>query len=160
MSAASQKDSKTVFLVEDDSSALNLYSNRLEQAGFRTASAFDAENAFEALPNLSADLIILDLMLPRLGGFEVLNAIRSNSRLKNTPVLVLSNAYLPEMTRKALKAGGNRALPRSECTSSELISISRELAGIEKASNGDRPNGASGNGDSFARTGREGSAAN
>src|SRR6476661_2097077 len=107
-------DSKTVLLVDEDSSMVNLYSKRLELAGFRTASA-----SSEALPNLSAGLIILDLMLPKLGGFELLQAIRSDSRHKNTPVLVLSNAYLPEMTRKALEAGGNKALPKSECTSSE-----------------------------------------
>src|SRR5262249_47565678 len=105
-------------------------STRLEQAGFRTASAYDAEQAFQALPNLSADLIILDLLLPKRGGVELLQAIRSEGRHKSTPVLLLSNAYLPEMAQKALKAGGNKALSRSECTSSELISISRELIGI------------------------------
>src|SRR5262249_51226863 len=101
--ADTSTQSKSVFLVDDDSSAVNLYSNRLEQAGFRTASAFDAGDALEALPNLSADLIILDLMLPKPGGFKLLEAIRSNSRHKATPVLVLSNAYLPEMAQKALR---------------------------------------------------------
>src|SRR5215468_4617634 len=93
---------KTVFLVDDDSSTVDLYSHRLEEAGFKTASAFDTEKASEALPNLSADLIIVDLMMPRLGGFQVLEAVRSNSRHKDTPVLVLSNPYLPEMAQKAL----------------------------------------------------------
>ena len=124
---------KTIFLVEDDSPTVNLYSNRLEQAGFRTAAAFDAQEACGLLPNLSADLIILDLLLPKRGGFELLEAIRSDSRHKATPVLLLSNAYLPEMTQKALKAGGNKALARSECTSSEFISVSRQLVGISDA---------------------------
>src|SRR5437868_2811426 len=120
-------DSRTVFLVDDDTSTVNLYSRRLEQAGFKTASAYDAKEASDALPNLSADLIILNLMLPRRGGFDLLQAIRSDDRHKETPVLVLSNAYLPEMAQRALKAGGNKALSRSECTSSQLISISRQL---------------------------------
>src|SRR3974390_2062684 len=130
-------DSKNVFLVGDDSSTVNVYGSRLEQAGFRIASVSDAMGAFQALPNLSADLIILDLMLPKLGGFELLQAIRSDSRHKDTPVLVLSNAYLPEMAQKALKAGGNKALPKSECSSSELLSISRELVGISTSGRGD-----------------------
>jgi len=88
---------RTVFLVDDDSSTVSLYSTRLEQAGFKTASAFDTKEAFEVLPNLSADLIILNLMLPNRGGFEFLEAVRSDSRHKDTPVLVLSNAYLPEL---------------------------------------------------------------
>jgi len=53
MTANTSTDSKTVFLVDDDSSTVNLYRNRLEQAGFRTALAADAEEAFEALPSLS-----------------------------------------------------------------------------------------------------------
>jgi len=131
ITANTSTDSRTVFLVDDDFSAVDLYSRGLEQAGFKTASVLDPKEAFEALPNLSADLIILDLMLPKKSGFELLEAIRSNSRLKKTPVLLLCNAYLPEMAQKALKAGGNKALSRSECTSSELISVSRELAGVE-----------------------------
>src|SRR5262245_35868352 len=119
--------SKTIFLVEDDSSTVDLYTNRLEQAGFRTAFVSDARQAFEALPNLSADLIILDLMLPKLGGFQLLEAIRADNRHKNTPVLVLSNAYLPEMAQRALRAGGNKALHKSQCSPSRLISVSREL---------------------------------
>jgi DNA-binding response OmpR family regulator len=121
--------SKSVFLVDDDLSTVSLYSNRLEQAGFKTASAADAKAACAALPELCADLFIVDLMLPKRGGFELLEAIRSDRRHRDTPVLVLSNAYFPEMAQKALRSGGNKALPRSECTSSELISISRELVG-------------------------------
>src|SRR6266699_1539286 len=129
----------TVFLVDDDSSTANLYSSKLEQAGFRTELAFNKQAACDVLPNLSADLIILNLMLPKRGGFELLEAIRSDSRHKDTPVLVLSNAYLPEMTQKALRAGSNKALSKSQCTSSELISVSRDLVGISEAGHIDQP---------------------
>src|SRR6266496_2857074 len=128
---------RSVFLVDDDSSAVNLYRLGLEQAGFKTASAFDTAAAVQALPNLCADLIILDLMLPKRGGIQLLEAIRSDRRHKNTPVLVLSNTYLPELAQRALRAGGNKALPRSECTSAGLVSVSRELVGItQPAGNG------------------------
>src|SRR5260370_33503311 len=123
-------ESRTIFLVDDDSSAVNLYSRGLEQAGFRTASAFDTEKALKALPSLCADLIILDLMLPRRGGFQLLEAIRSDTRHKDTPVLVLSNTYLPEMTPSALREGGSAAAPSSESTSSDLISVSRDFVGF------------------------------
>jgi DNA-binding response OmpR family regulator len=128
------EEARTVFLVNEDSSAGSLYSRGLEQAGFRTASAFSKETACEALPNLSADLIILDLMLPKRGGFQLLEAIRADIRHKDTPVLVISNTYLPEMTQRALRAGSNAAVPRSECTSSDLIAVSRELVRITRAS--------------------------
>src|SRR5215831_16776973 len=108
--------SMTVLVVDDDSSAVSLYTNRLEQAGFKTTTATgNGENA-EAVPNVPADLIIVDLMLPKLRGLDLLQAIRANEQYKNTPVLVLSNAYLPDLSQRAIRAGGNRTLPRSECS--------------------------------------------
>src|SRR5436190_11026495 len=124
-------DSKTVLLVDDDPSTVNLYSSRLEQAGFRTASACDTDQRSDGLPVSCADLNILNLMAPKRGGLELLQAIRADSRYNNTPVLLLSNAYLPDLAQKGLKAGGNKALPKSECTSSELISVSRQLVGMD-----------------------------
>src|SRR4051812_34003812 len=126
---------RTILLVDNDSSALSLYSSRLEQAGFKTASAFDVAQACEALPTLTVDLIIVDLMLPRRGSLDLLKVIRSDTRYKDTPILILSNTYLPEMCQRALRAGGSKALARSECTSSELISVSRALLG-EAGANG------------------------
>jgi two-component system chemotaxis response regulator CheY len=125
--ANTSADSKTVFLVDDDSSSADLYSKGLEQAGFKISSALDTQKAVEALSNLSADLIILDLMAAKRNGLELLEALRADTRYKDVPVLLLCNAYLPELAQKALKAGGSKALPRSECTSSQLISISHEL---------------------------------
>ena len=145
MMANSSTETRTVFLVDDDSSSVDLYSKGLEQAGFKTAAALDAAKAREALENLSPDLMILDLMLPQRGGLELLQAIRADIRHKNTPILVLSNAYLPDITQKALRSGGNKALVRSECTSSELVSVSREMLGIaENNGNGDTAQGATG----------------
>jgi DNA-binding response OmpR family regulator/cell division FtsZ-interacting protein ZapD len=123
--------SRTILVVDDDSSAVSLYSNRLEQAGFNTTSATGTGEAFKALPNLTADLIIVDLMLPKLRGLELLQAIRANDRHRNTPILVLSNAYLPDLSQRAIRAGGNRTLPRSECTVAQLLSATRSLLGVE-----------------------------
>src|SRR5262245_31355933 len=108
MSSNASADSKTVFLVEDDSSSVDLYSNRLAQAGFRTASVLGAAQAREALPNLSADLFIVDLMVAAQGGMQAVEAIRLDARHKDTPILVLSNAYLPELSQRALRAGGSK----------------------------------------------------
>ncbi len=64
--------SKTVLPVEDDSSSASLYCNRSEEAGFKTTSAAGTSDAREALPNLAADLIIVELLLPNCGGLELM----------------------------------------------------------------------------------------
>ena len=116
------RDSRTVFLVDDDSSTVDLYRKRLESAGFKTASASDVKQAREALAKIPADLIIVDLMLPKRSGFELVEALRADGRHRTTPVLLLSNTYLPDITEKALRAGGNKAVSRLDCTSSQLVS--------------------------------------
>jgi DNA-binding response OmpR family regulator len=131
--AHASTDRRTVLLVDDDSSTLDLYGGKLDHAGFRTMIAPNPAGFYEALPNLSADLIILNLMLPKRGGFELLRAIRANDLHRSTPVLVLTNPYLPDLAQRSLQMGGSRALSRSECTTSQLVSISRELMGMTAA---------------------------
>ena len=58
--------------VEDDSSSASLYCNRSEEAGLKTTSAAGTSDAREALPNLAADLIIVELLLPNCGGLELM----------------------------------------------------------------------------------------
>ncbi|HSU56237.1 MAG TPA: response regulator, partial [Candidatus Dormibacteraeota bacterium] len=130
MTADIPDSSRTIFLVDDEAATIELYSRGLQQAGFTTNAAPDAEKATAALSLASADLIIVDLMLPRRSGFELLSMLRAEGPHKETPILALSNSYLPEMTQRGLRAGGNKALPRSELTSSGLILVSQELLGI------------------------------
>jgi len=116
-----------ILLVDDDSFVVRLYSARLEQAGFHTVAALDGMAAIEMLPRLSVDLIVLDLMLPKVHGLKVLEAIRADRRHRNTPVLILSNAYLPDMARKAMTAGANDGLLKSDCSPSHLVSLAHKL---------------------------------
>ncbi|MDD5155958.1 MAG: response regulator transcription factor [Candidatus Omnitrophica bacterium] len=79
-----------ILLVEDDKHIAKLVSYNLEKAGFDCAVADDGEEALETLSKEHADLIILDIMLPKMDGFEVCRLIKQNDRLKNIPVLMLT----------------------------------------------------------------------
>jgi CheY-like chemotaxis protein len=119
--------SMTIVLVDDDAFTLNLYRKQLERAGFRTVCAPDGLAVINMLPSLAADLIVLDLMLPKVQGLEVLEAIRADSRHQRTPVIILSNAYLPQNAGKAMNAGANGGLLKSECTPTRLLAMIHEL---------------------------------
>ena len=125
---------KTVLIVEDEAFMQNLFCNTLEREGFKTISAVDGQAAVAMLPTLVADLIVLDLMLPNLSGLKVLEAIRADSRLKDLPVLVLSNAYLPEIAAKAKLAGATAGLTKSACSPTRLLRTVRELLKISSTS--------------------------
>ena len=99
---------KTILFIEDDPLVLKLYKGRLEREGFRIESAEDGLVALELLPKIRPDLVLLDLMLPKLHGLEVLKFIRADVNLKGTPVIVLSNAYMEGLASKAIGAGANK----------------------------------------------------
>lgn len=84
---------KTILVVEDDEPLKRMYSIKLESSGAEVLSASDGEEVFEVLgaAKTNPDLILLDLMLPKENGFEVLRKIKSEEKWKDIPVIVLTN---------------------------------------------------------------------
>lgn len=84
---------KTILVVEDDESLKRMYSIKLESSGAQVLSASDGEEIFTVLSaaKTNPDLILLDLMLPKANGFEVLRKIKSEEKWKDIPVIVLTN---------------------------------------------------------------------
>lgn len=84
------KNSRKILLVEDDVELMKLYKIRLEKAGYTVLLAVDGEKAVLEAIEGGPDLIILDLMLPRQGGIQVMRILKSNPSTKNIPILVLT----------------------------------------------------------------------
>ena len=124
---------KKILLVEDEPIAKTLYQNRLQSEGFDVSVAGDGDGAFSDLSKAQADLVVLDLSLPKMKGEEAVKQIRSNDRLKTTPVLVISNAYMTEMSQKAIESGATRGLLKTECTPARLVETVRDLLGFRSA---------------------------
>ena len=118
---------KTILLVDDDPFLQCLYRKTLEREGFDMVTANDGLAAIEKIPELTPDLVVLDLMLPKLDGLQVLESIRSDKRHGDLPVLILSNAYLPQVAQKAMKAGATSGILKSECSPKRLVKIIHEL---------------------------------
>src|SRR5258706_131510 len=79
-------------------------------------------------------------MLPKLDGVEVLKFIRENADLKAMPVLVFANAYMDDQAAKAVKAGANKGMLKTECMPAQLMGAVRELLEMEPAA-GTGPDG-------------------
>jgi len=125
---------KTILFVEDNPLVITIYRNWLQREGFQVNASGDGLDAIEKLPQMKPSLVILDLMLPMLDGLDVLKFIREHDELKNTPVLILSNAYMDDQAGKALKAGANKLLLKTQCTPARLIEAARELLGTSEKS--------------------------
>ena len=116
-----------ILLVDDDAFIVEAYSQKLEQAGFEVASAADGMVAVKMLPAFKPDLIVLDLMLPRFSGFELLNYMRTRSDLQGIKVVVLSNFYLGDPERQAAASDADATLMKSSCNPSQLVDTINEL---------------------------------
>ena len=96
---------KKVMIIEDDRFLSSLIRARLEKDGFGVLQAFDGEEALGILKQEKPNLIILDLIMPRVTGFEVLEAISISPDLNKTPVVILSNLAQDSDVAKAKSLG-------------------------------------------------------
>ena len=118
---------KTVFFIEDDSVVSDVYGAKLRREGFSVAVAEDGLKAVKMLSAMRPDVVVLDLMMPKFNGVDVLKYMRSNPALKDTPVVILSNAHMTRLAQEAAAIGAERALLKSSCTPGKLIEAINDL---------------------------------
>ncbi len=86
---------KKILVVEDDGALLNIISDRLSFLGYQVIKAEDGKKAVDSVLHHQPDLILLDLLLPEIDGYQVLQTVRSHGdpKVSATPVIVLSNLW-------------------------------------------------------------------
>ena len=97
--------SKTVLVVEDEDILQKVLSDRLSEDGWQVEAADDGEEAIEMLAKKKYALVLLDLLLPKKSGFDVLEEMKNNPEMKDIPVIVLSNLGGDDDIKKALSLG-------------------------------------------------------
>ncbi len=110
-----------VLIVEDDEFLRTLTAKRLEKEGYGLAVAVDGDTALNVAIEAKPDLILLDLLLPGIDGFEVLKRIRANDELKKVPVIVFSNLGQREDVEKATQLGADDFLVKANFTLDDLV---------------------------------------
>jgi len=118
---------KTILYVEDDPVALAVYRQHLEREGYLVEMARDGLEAMRVLLRLVPDLVVLDLMLPRFDGGEVLKFMQANPRLKGVPVVILStNSIIDADEEYVLEADSQRFI-KGQCTIPMVLEAIQKL---------------------------------
>ena len=120
---------KKILIVEDDQIVANIYRNKFAVEGFQVDIAPDGETGLDKVKTFRPDAVILDLMLPRLSGVEVMKRIRAQADLQRLPVIVFSNTYLMNLVQEAWKAGATKCLSKSNCTPKQVVDVVRGALG-------------------------------
>lgn len=112
---------KRILIIEDDQIVATVYRNLLNNRGYQAEVAVDGPSGLAAVQSFKPDAILLDIMLPQTSGVELLQKIRSDSTLAEVPVLVFTNAYIPNMVEVARNSGANFVFSKSTLTSRQLL---------------------------------------
>jgi CheY-like chemotaxis protein len=107
---------KIIVIVEDDAVVGFLYRNHLKKEGFEVEVATDGEAGLSSILGGSPAAVVLDLMLPKMSGVEVLKKLRSQPQFANIPVMVFTNAFIPAMVNEAMQAGATKVFNKAEIT--------------------------------------------
>ncbi len=116
-----------ILLVEDDPFLIDIYSAKLKKAGFSVEVVSNGEMVLGKAKEIKPDLILLDIVLPNMDGWEILRAIRNNSETKEIKVIILSNLSEKEDVEKGLKFGASKYLIKSHYTPSEVVNEIKKI---------------------------------
>lgn len=122
---------KKILLVEDDDALANVYLTRLEAEGFLISRVANGEEALEAAKDQKPDLIMLDIMMPKISGLEVLDILRNTPETLNIKVMVLSALGQEGDKQKAMELGADDYLVKSQVVITDVIKRIRKLLGMD-----------------------------
>lgn len=116
-----------IMLVEDDNNLREIYEARLLAEGYEIISAKDGEEALSLAMKERPDLIISDVMMPKISGFDMLDLLRSTPETRDTKVIMMTALSQAEDKNRADKLGANRYLVKSQVTLEDVAKVAREV---------------------------------
>lgn len=124
-----QASGPIVLLIEDDPLLIKMYKTKFEAEGFRVLTAGDGEIGLKMALEQKIDFIILDVMMPKISGLDVLAKLKQNPKGQAIPVIVLSNLAEQEKAQKALQLGAKEFLVKANLTPSQVVAKVRQYLG-------------------------------
>jgi CheY-like chemotaxis protein/HPt (histidine-containing phosphotransfer) domain-containing protein len=129
-----------ILIIEDDQLVANIYRNKFALEGFEAETAPSGEVGLELVHSFRPDAILLDLVLPKLSGLDVLRKIRALPDFEKIPIIVFSNTYLSQMVQDAWKAGATKCLSKSSSTPRIVIdAVNSALKAVAPATPAPKP---------------------
>lgn len=120
-----------ILLVEDEPTAQKTLSEILTKQGYAMVSALDGETGLRLARTEKPDLIILDIILPRMEGLDVLAELKKEPETKDIPVIILTNLETPQQIERALSLGATTYLLKTQYTLPEVIVKINSIIGKE-----------------------------
>lgn len=127
-------DKKKILLVEDDTALAAVYRSRLELEGFDVREVHNGEDALSATVEYRPDLILLDVMMPKISGFDVLDILRNTPETANVRIIMLTALSQPKDKERAEGLGVDDYLVKSQVVIGDVVARVKHHLGL-----GDQP---------------------
>jgi len=116
-----------IFLVEDDPFLIDIYSTKFKKLGYEVASTPGGEEIISKIKVEKPNIVVLDIVLPNIDGWEILRRIRGDEELKDLKVVILSNLGQEEEVKKGMELGATKYLIKAHLNPSEVIEEIRKI---------------------------------
>jgi len=123
------KDLK-ILLIEDDPFLLSMYATKFELEGFKIATADNGEKGLEMAGKENPDIILLDILMPKMNGFEVLEGLKADPKTKEVPVILLTNLNQKDEVERGMALGADDYLIKAHFMPSEVVGKIRKVIGM------------------------------
>jgi len=131
---------KKILIIEDDPFLSEVYAAKFSQSGFVTEVAADGKKGMEKIKTEKPDLIILDIVLPKMDGFELLKKVKEDSTLKEIPVVLLTNLGQKNEVEKGLSLGADEYIIKAHFTPTAIVAKVKEILSHSKTNNKSKTN--------------------
>lgn len=121
------KKRKIILLAEDEPLLSNLLKQRLEKMGFEVVAAKDGEEALNLLKDDNIDLLLLDIILPKLSGFELMEKLKQDPHMGETPIIIISNLGQDTDMQKGKELGAVGYFVKAHVSIDELVNKVQEF---------------------------------
>lgn len=121
---------KKILLVEDDTTLAGVYKSRLELEGFEVRHVADGEHALANAVEFKPDLVVLDAMMPKINGFDVLDILRNTPETMNIHVIMLTALSQPKDKERAEELGADDYLVKSQVVISDVVDRIKHHLGV------------------------------
>ena len=122
---------RKILLIEDDSFLLSMYTTKFELENFQVVTAEDGEKGLKMVMKEAPDIILLDIILPKMSGFEVLKKIKSDEKLRKIPVILLTNLSQKSDIEKGLSLNVNDYIIKAHFTPGEVVDKVKKVLSIK-----------------------------
>lgn len=118
-----------ILIIEDDPLLVKMYTTKFSKEGYEVVHAQDGEKGWELVNKEKPDFIIMDVMMPKISGMQLLSGISKNSELAKIPLIMLSNLSQPDKMEKAKKLGAKEFLLKANYTPSQIVEKIKKYLG-------------------------------